>query len=85
MSKIKRFQECNSLEKIWRYRWYLLLPFQWLKIKISVLKAKDIDDINMNNKNIWKISKGLMQGKMKWYYTMEEVKKEFKYKKELKK
>ena len=28
--KMKRFQECNKLEKAWRYRHYLLLPFKWL-------------------------------------------------------
>jgi hypothetical protein len=69
----KRFQECNKIEKLWRYRWYLLLPFVWLRIKISILISKDIEDLNMTNKNIWKISKGLMQSKMKWYYTMDEV------------
>jgi hypothetical protein len=69
----KRFQECNKIEKLWRYRWYLLLPFVWLRIKFSVLISKNVEDLNMTNKNIWKISKGLMQSKMKWYYTMDEV------------
>ena len=69
----KRFQECNKIEKLWRYRWYLLLPFVWLRIKFSILISKNVEDLNMTNKNIWKLSKGLMQSKMKWYYTMDEV------------
>lgn len=72
----KRFQECNKLEKLWRYRWYLLLPFVWLKMKISI-SLNDVDDLNLTNKNIWRLSKGLMQSKMKWYYTMEEVEASF--------
>ena len=72
----KRFQECNKLEKLWRYRWYLLLPFVWLKIKISVL-LNDTDDLNLTNKSVWGLSKGLMQSKMNWFYTMEEVMGEF--------
>jgi hypothetical protein len=69
----KRFQECNKMEKLWRYRWYLLLPFVWLRIKFSILTSKNTEELGMTNKNIWKISKGLMQSKMKWYYTMDEV------------
>lgn len=69
----KRFQECSKVGKLWRYRWYLLLPFVWLRIKISVLISKNTDELNLSNKNIWKISKGILQSKMKWYYTMEEV------------
>jgi hypothetical protein len=69
----KRFQECNKMEKLWRYRWYLLLPFVWLRIKFSILISKNTEELGMTNKNIWKISKGLMQSKMKWYYTMDEV------------
>lgn len=72
----KRFQECNKLEKLWRYRWYLLLPFVWLKMKTSI-SLNDVDDLNLTNKNIWRLSKGLMQSKMKWYYTMEEVEASF--------
>ena len=69
----KRFQECSKVGKLWRYRWYLLLPFVWLRIKISVLISKNTDELNLSNKNIWKTSKGILQYKMKWYYTMEEV------------
>jgi len=69
----KRFQECNKIEKFWRYRWYLLLPFVWLRIKFSILTTKNTEELGMTNRNIWKLSKGLMQSKMKWYYTMDEV------------
>jgi len=69
----KRFQECNKIEKFWRYRWYLLLPFVWLRIKFSILTTKNTEELGMTNRNIWKLSKGLMQSKMKWYYTMDEL------------
>ena len=83
----KRFQECSKLEQIWRYRWYLLLTFKWIHIKINTLKYKDNHDdiLKLTNKNIWKLSKGIMQGKMKWHYTSDEVFKRLKtYKAEIK-
>ena len=30
---MKRFQECNWLVKLWRYRHYLYIPFKWLYYK----------------------------------------------------
>lgn len=27
---MKRFQDCNWLVKIWRYRFYIPIPFKWL-------------------------------------------------------
>lgn len=74
----KRFQECSKLVKIWRYRWYLLIPFKWssmmIKRYIRILKeGKDEDDLYFTGRVLWGIIVGEMQINMKWYYTSEEV------------
>lgn len=86
MSK-KRFQESNWLVKLWRYRWYIPIPFKWLfymYIKpFNVIETKlneetgyieDTDNIHIQSgKNLWRLLIGIAQGKMQWYYTSEEV------------
>lgn len=83
---MKRFQECNKLEKIWRYRWYFAAPFVFIYDYIKGLKIyedKWIDNKIVhtpkynypNTKLLWKLTIGKMQSKMKWYYTGDEVKK----------
>lgn len=72
----KRFQECNKIVKIWRYRWYLLIPFQWLDTRIRYQFSKDKnedDDYIYTGVNLFKLLVGSAQMKMKWYYTSEEV------------
>jgi len=90
----KRFQECNWVEKLWRYRWYLLIPFQWfwyMYIKLFVVLETKRDELsghiedtgetyNPRGKNLWRLLIGIAQGKMKWYYTSEEVFAKFKEK-----
>lgn len=49
----KRFQECNKLVKLWRYRWYLCIPFIVIWYKIFGLKTMvhimpETDDENIN-------------------------------------
>lgn len=79
----KRFQECNQLEKMWRRRHYLTLPFKWvwfelfanLEVLPSSMKGEVVDDpFYPKGRVLWKLLVGLVQMKMKWYYTMEEVK-----------
>jgi hypothetical protein len=83
----KRFQECNILGKTWRYRWYLLLPFQWVWFRyvkpMSVIETEFNEEKGYicdtdrrwkpSGKNLWKILVGSAQGKMKWHWTYEEV------------
>jgi len=64
---MKRFQECNRLEKIWRYRWYLLLPYLFIRAKFRGINKQ------FNNKVQWGLHKSTLQGKMKWHYTKDEV------------
>lgn len=62
---MKRFQESNFIVKIWRYRWYVAIPF----IFIYHIKQPDF-----SNRQFWGILIGEAQFKMNWYYTMSEVK-----------
>lgn len=79
---MKRFQDCKGIEKLWRYRWYLLIPFRYMYYNyFSNLNCIEHDDENnysgtysLKNKVLWKVLIGEAQGQMKWYYTMEEVK-----------
>jgi len=64
--KDKRYQDCNSLEKLWRWRHYLKIPFKWIQWKI--LSNKDF-----TNAGYWQILIGSAQIDMRWYYTQEEV------------
>ena len=86
---MKRFQDCNRIIKIWRYRWYLLIPFRWLWFSL-IQEFKVYRDDNKNGEwvhtdfydvmggiDLWKLLIGDAQIKMKWYHTHEEVMKLF--------
>ena len=64
----KRYQECNKIEKLWRRRHYLYVPFKWLR---TVLTNKEL---GLSKKNLWKLYIGAAQCDMNWTYTLEEVK-----------
>lgn len=91
MSKeIKRYQECNWLVKLWRRRFYLLMPFKFLYYtyikQFRVYRDEIVDDKIVHTDNydvtrgklLWQLLKGDAQGKMHWYHTMEEVEEHFK-------
>jgi hypothetical protein len=74
----KRYQECNWLVKLWRRRWYLAIPFQWLwhtcLSPMKVIPTDEGDEVwELNGKQLWKVLIGSAQIKMNWWYTMEEV------------
>ena len=83
----KRFQECNWLEKVWRYRFYVYIPFKWfyfMYIKPFVVRETTlneeegyIEDTDKTwypkGKELWHILVGSAQCDMNWTYTMEEV------------
>lgn len=85
INKRKRFQECNKVQKAWRYIWYLTMPFLWVwytimnlkvfkdEIKDGEIKFTD-ESFSLKRKQLWKVIKGTTQLKMNWYYTSEEVK-----------
>lgn len=83
MKKEKRFQECSPIEKIWRYRWYLLIPFEavytWLAyIYYSKCEMEEDEDLSWADFRLhWSLAIGMAQRKMKWYYTSKETTKYF--------
>ena len=81
---MKRFQECNKIHKLWRYRWYILIPFIFIwkyfnKEKVYLDDVVDNKIIHTDTFEIlkpnmlWCIIKGKIQFKMNWYYTNDEV------------
>ena len=74
-----RYQNQNLLVKIWRRRWYLLIPYStidmWLR---NVFHLRDEEGTFGSLRVYWSIAVGSAQGPMKWYYTMEETKEHFK-------
>ena len=82
---MKRFQECNRLVKVFRYRWYILIPFEWLWFRfIKPMKVWEDDWTGgtlgntgkystPDGKTIWKILLGTAQSRMRWFYTYDEV------------
>ena len=71
MKEDKRFQDCNLIEKIIRYRWYLCVPFIFIYQRIKYKPQ-------FSAKAEWGIIISEMQINMKWYYTSDEVKEKFK-------
>ncbi len=74
---MKRFQECNKVVKLWRYRWYLLRPFIWVSIMFNEPDQFG-KSFKTRSKNVWGLTAGMMQCNMNWTYTMEEVKEKLK-------
>jgi hypothetical protein len=85
MKEVKRFQECNKVVKLWRYRWYLALPFLfiWRMMKVKQIPGHEWDEekqeiietkpMRPTGKLIWRLTIGEVQCRMHWYYTSEEV------------
>ena len=65
---IKRFQECNWLVKLWRYRHYLYIPFKFIRYKLQ-----GSQNVIPSNKALWSILVGSAQCDMNWTYTNDEV------------
>ena len=63
---MKRFQECNWLVKLWRYRFYLPLPFKFIYYKCT-------SNIGLSNRDFFGLLKGSAQISMEWTYTTDEV------------
>lgn len=85
MKKVKRFQECSKIEQLWRYRFYLAIPFMWLWYSVVGFKV-GIDDLTddgdiiptnethtIHGKTLWSLLIGIQQSHMNWTYTLEEV------------
>ncbi len=84
---MKKFQDCNRITKLWRLRWYLLLPFQWLwSMYVKPIVVWDVsfkqtgEKWSPRGKNLWSLLKGSAHGKMRWVWTHEEVMERFRKK-----
>jgi len=78
---MKRFQDCNPVVKLFRYRHYLAIPFKWLYFsfisKFEVTDDQTLEVDYIEGKELWGILTSLAQVKMKWFYSHEEVMAEF--------
>lgn len=82
---VKRFQECNRIVQLWRYRHYITIPFKYLyytyikRFKVYHDEMVDGKLIHTNEydieqgRNLWRLLQSLAQTKMHWYYTEEEM------------
>lgn len=73
----KRYQDCNKIQKLWRSRWLLVVPFKAFWYWITAEKVTS-DDTGISEKMslslCWDCALGMIQTeKMNFYYTMEEV------------
>lgn len=68
-----RFQNQPWYVKLWRYRHYLYIPYNTIKSYILVRQTEP-PEYYLSLRQVYSISKGLAQSKMKWYYTWEETK-----------
>lgn len=68
-----RFQNQKWYVKLWRYRWYLLIPFWTMVYLVYRFSAT----------TSYKLAKGVAQSRMNWVYTWKEVEEKIKNKKTL--
>lgn len=77
---MKRFQESSWVIKLFRYRWYIMRPFWFLKIVLSRSGIELGSTFRMKMSNAWKLTAGLAQSNMHWYWTEDEIQDHFKKK-----
>ena len=72
-----RFQYCPWYMKLWRYRYYIPIPYYAVRAYIWQFYHIEKGEIEepLPLRVHWGIAKGMAQVAMKWYYTMEEVEK----------
>lgn len=78
IKSMKRYQECNRIEKIWRCRWYILAPFIFIWKYFKKVKVYDHDNpeeyFHADARLIWSFVIGNLQyNKINYYWTSEEV------------
>lgn len=79
MTEPKRYQDCPWYVRLWRRRWYLLVPWWTLRFRFTPWVEPDTGEIVKDEpynswETSWKIALGTATGKMNWYYTWDEVK-----------
>ena len=69
----KRYQDCGLLEKLWRRRYYLVIPFQG--ISIWFMNKINPNEFPMTLKESFFLATGIADVNMNWLYSWEDVKK----------
>ena len=75
----KRYQNQPWYTKLWRRRWYLMIPIwalrdwenQWMGWSEET-QDWDIPGERVKFSLAWRLALGHAQGKMEWWFTMEE-------------
>lgn len=73
-----RFQDCPWYIQVWRYRWYLQIPFMAIYYRFTpwVWKA-DSERVHVVEFSTWKEAWGMAVGdaqcRMNWLYTFDEI------------
>jgi hypothetical protein len=74
---MKRFQDCNKIVQIWRYRHYIPIPFllmYYLIVGFTIVEHEtNIPNKTRNSKLIYRLLISLAQTKMNWVYDFDEV------------
>ena len=76
--KSQRFQNQTWYVKLWRFRFYLLIPFQTVMIFFNSLIYEEKEH-RVSFRNCWSLSIGLAQVEMNWTYDWDEVKASLKW------
>jgi hypothetical protein len=75
-----RYQDCPWYVRLWRRRWYLMVPI-WTIQYFKTPWTNEDGSLGEESWNTWSLSYsiavGEAQGKMRWYYTMDEVRERF--------
>ena len=73
----KRYQECSKLEKFWRRRWYLAVPFLALYHYLFDKIYNPTHDVfsKASYKEWYHITRGEVEFFMNYFYTEEEMNK----------
>jgi hypothetical protein len=69
---IVRFQDSPWYVKLWRYRYYIPIPYS--AVRTYILDGKALD---LSFANAWGIAVGMAQVKMHWYYDWNDFRDEF--------
>lgn len=76
--KEKRYQECPWYVRLWRRRWYLMIPIWATQSYFVPWRNPKNGKLAHNHPykpfwQAWSIAVGTAHSKMRWYYTWDEV------------
>lgn len=72
----KRYQDCTWPVRLWRRRWYLVIPFTFLAYFYQYGSASfyiTSETKRRHRFSLWSRAVCLAQGRMRWTLTTEEV------------